>query len=334
MTSPSAMTPRERVLAALRGQEVDRVPIAFWRHFPGQDWTGADLARATVAYYARYTPDLVKLMPTGMYSVLDYGVHVRISDEGIGTTRYVDGPIRVPADWGRLPAVDAGAGALREAVQTVELVRSHLGPDVPVLQTIFSPLTMAAKLCGGTDPLELQGDHGELTAALERLTADVVAFGRACLAAGADGFFFATQLANAAGGREIYDRYGVPHDLATLDALRPNSSMMLLHLHGSNPFLDLADRYPVDGVNWHDRDTFPSLHEALGMTRRGLVGGISRTGSVLSGSARAAAEHVSQAIRETRGTRLVLTPGCVLPLAVSGSNLDACLAAAREAPLC
>jgi len=40
------MNKRERLLAASRRQAVDRIPIALWRHFPGDDQRAADLAQA------------------------------------------------------------------------------------------------------------------------------------------------------------------------------------------------------------------------------------------------------------------------------------------------
>ena len=44
------MNKRERLLAASRRQAVDRIPIALWRHFPGDDQRAADLAQATIAF--------------------------------------------------------------------------------------------------------------------------------------------------------------------------------------------------------------------------------------------------------------------------------------------
>lgn len=322
------MTCRERVTAALRGAPTDRPAISFWQHFPGRDGTARDLARATVAFQRRYEPDFVKLMPTGMYAVLDYGVQVRTSDDGIGTTRFVSGPVAASADWTRLPAVAPGRGVLAEQVEAVRLVREALGPDVPILQTIFSPLTMASKLVGGDlSPAMVEAEEG-FRVALERVARDVVAFGQACLRAGADGFFFATQLAtHTALPSGAYERFGVPYDTAVLGALRAGSSLLILHLHGLDPFFDLADWYPVDGVNWHDRETRPHLAEALARTRAGLVGGIARMGAVVRGSPDAVAAEVRDAIAQTGGRRLVVAPGCVIPTDAPAANLLAARAA-------
>src|SRR5436190_713817 len=47
------MSRRERVTAALGRHPVDRVPYAFWRHFPKVDRSPAGLAQATLRFHAR-----------------------------------------------------------------------------------------------------------------------------------------------------------------------------------------------------------------------------------------------------------------------------------------
>jgi uroporphyrinogen decarboxylase len=317
------MNHRERVRAALRGEPVDRAPISLWHHFPDRDGTAEELATATIEFQRQLDLDLVKLMPTGMYPVLDYGVQAR-PDDIVGTTRFADGPIREPGDWACLPGVSPDRGVLAREVEVVRRVRQALGPNVPVIQTIFSPLTVADKLVAGGVRDVLEDHDNAIAAALPKLTADVIAFGRACLDAGADGFFFATQLA----ARSVlpdgaYERLGVPYDREVLEALRPGCWCTILHLHGADPFFDLADRYPVDGVNWHDRETLPSLAEAFGRTSRCLVAGVTRRGPILDLDADAITHEVHDAVEQTGGQRLIVAPGCVIPVSVTSDQLTA-----------
>ena len=241
-----------------------------------------------------------------------------------GSTHFVSGPIREPADWGRLPDVSPTRGFLREQVEAVKILRSRLGADTPIIQTIFSPLTMAAKLVGTADALErtIRENEGQLGGALDRMASDVIAFGRACLDAGADGFFFATQLATrSALPTGVYERLGIPFDRKVLDALRSGSWCTVLHRHGLDPMFDLADVYPVDAVNWHDRETTPSLTEALQRTRRALVAGITRRGVIAQEKPEAAAAEVRDAIAQTEGRRIVVAPGCVIPTTAPAESM-------------
>jgi uroporphyrinogen decarboxylase len=322
---------RQRIQAAIAGEPVRPTPVAFWHHFPADDGEADSFAAATEAFYRRYDVDLVKLMPTGMYSVIDYGVAVRPSGDEIGTTLYASGPVASPGDWARLPDVSPTAGVLGREVAAVQRVRQLVGPDVPVIQTIFSPLTMAAKIAGGDLAGAVLADESVAHAVLSRLAQDVIAFGRACLAAGADGFFFATQLANAqAIDRAAYDRLGVPYDLQILDALRPGAWLQVLHLHGVDPFFELADRYPVDVVNWEDRETKPSLADALAQTGRCLLGGLDRGEPMVRSDPARVAAQVRDAVAQTGGRRLIVGGGCVLPVTAAPENLAAIVSAARS----
>jgi uroporphyrinogen decarboxylase len=199
-----------------------------------------------------------------------------------------------------------------------------VGPDVPVLQTIFSPLTMVAKILGGPAPTQLLPHAPVLAEVLDRLADDVIAFARACLAAGADGLFFATQLAVQTDALPaFYRRFGVPSDLKVLHGLRAHSWALILHLHGDRPMFELADEYPIDAVNWHARETEPSLAEGMRRTRRGLVGGVARTGAVLHGPPQAVTQEVGDAMAQTGGRRFLVAPGCVLPTTTPHQNLVA-----------
>lgn len=326
------MTHRERIRATLDGGPTDRPPISLWHHFPGEDETARALAGATIQFQRRYDVDLVKLMPTGMYPAIDYGVAVRPSNDDIGTTRFVAGPIHGPGDWARLPAASPARGALAREVDAIRLVRAALGRDAVVIQTIFGPLTIASKVAGTADAVArtAEQDEAALRAGLDRLSDDVIDFGRACLDAGADGFFFATQLADRSalpGG--MYRRLGVPYDLRVLNALRDGAGCTIIHLHGPEPMFELADEYPVDAVNWHDRETRPSLRDALRLTTRVLVAGISRRGAIVSGTPEDAAAEVRDAVQQTGGARLIVAPGCVIPYRAPKENL---LAARHAVP--
>ncbi len=317
-TGLSRMTKRERVRATLAGQETDRTPISFWHHFPGRDRTVEGLANATAEFQRRYDLDVIKLMPTGMYCILDYGATIGRRPDPIGTTQIETTPIASPADWGRLPAASPNRGELKDQVEVVRRLRQTVGPEVPIVQTIFSPLTMANKLGGGIFLDHLRTDEISLRPALERFTEDVIAFGRACLDAGADGFFFASQHANRrAGGlsSETFERVGAPYDIRVLQALKEDERnwLTILHLHGAEPMFDLADRYPIHVVNWHDRESSPSIREAATRTTRAMMAGIERGGAVATDDATSAAAQVRDAIEQSGGRRLVVAPGCVVP---------------------
>jgi uroporphyrinogen decarboxylase len=44
------MSKRERLKATIQGEATDRMPVALWRHFPGDDQDPVSLAASTVAF--------------------------------------------------------------------------------------------------------------------------------------------------------------------------------------------------------------------------------------------------------------------------------------------
>lgn len=321
----ATMTKAERIRATLAGDAVDRVPFSFWHHFPEIDRTVQGLVNETVAFHQRFDVDLIKLMPTGMYSILDYGATIELSPGDGGTTQIKTSPIQTSQDWGKVSPASPSDGALAEQVEVVRQVRNAVGPDVPIIQTIFSPLSMAQKLAGDSLFEHIEDDERVVHQALEQFTRDVTEFGRECLAAGADGFFFATQQASRDTrlSDSQFARVGIDYDVRVLEALKGDerSWCTILHLHGDNPKFELADQYPVDAVNWHDRESGPPIAEAMNLTKRVLVGGIDRTGPVAKGDLDGALGEVDDAIEQSNGKRLIVAPSCVLPISVQDSVL-------------
>jgi len=66
----------ERLQAALDDEEVDRAPISLWRHHHLQDRTAEGLARVTLDIYSRYDLDFIKVTPSGLYGVEDWGADI------------------------------------------------------------------------------------------------------------------------------------------------------------------------------------------------------------------------------------------------------------------
>src|SRR2546422_3980962 len=105
------MTKRERVVAALGGQPVDRPPVAFWRHAPDVDHTAKGLAEAMLSLHRRFDLDLVKVMSSGVYCVEDWGCRVADTGAPSGAKQCVEHAARGAAGWARGPAPHPRGGA-------------------------------------------------------------------------------------------------------------------------------------------------------------------------------------------------------------------------------
>jgi uroporphyrinogen decarboxylase len=320
------MNHRARVQAALRGEVVDRLPLSLWRHFHRQDRTPQGLAEATLALAREYDLDLVKLTPSGLYAVEDWAGR-RIEYPGTDhDPPFLRAPaVTAPAEWHKLAIPEPAAGALGRELEAIRLVTAALGGEIPCLMTVFSPLTLAFKLAGERAIEHLRQDPADLHAGLAVLAETTVRFAQAALDAGADGLFFATQLASQRWLTPAeYDEFGARYDLAVLDAVQPatGSAITVLHLHGQDVFFDLADRYPIDAVSWHNWETPPGLAEARKRTSRSFLTGLDRD-LLGRGPAAAIQAQVRQVLRETEGRGLILAPSCVIPTSAPAGHLQA-----------
>lgn len=323
------MTKRERLLAAVEGRPTDRTPVSFWRHFPEVDHDQELLAGAMIDFQGRFDLDLVKLMPSGMYGTEDYGCEAGDPDPATGAKRLLSTPVEGPEGWAALERpLPPGQGARGRELGCLRLVRGALGPEVPILQTVFSPSTTAAKAAGRDRWIALlRSDPARAHRVLSEVAKNERAFAAACLDAGADGLFFATQLAgDGLLSQDEYSAFGLRYDLIALEPLRGRAHLSIAHLHGDRPLFDLARSYALPIVNWHDRRTAPDLAEGLARMRSGATaGGLDERGCLLEGPVERIAEDVRAILREVHvrsgGSRHILAPGCVLPLQTPEAHL-------------
>ena len=324
------MNKRERIRAALRGEPIDRVPLSLWQHCHQEDRTPEGLAGRTVALAQEYDLDLVKLTPCGLYAVEDWASMQIIypGTEHEPPFLYVPAVIE-PDAWRQLVPLDPEEGALGRTLETTRLVSGSLAGEIPFVMTIFSPLTLAFKLAGADVVHHLRERPADLEAGLETLTQTTIHFTRAALAAGADGLFFATQMASQSWlARTEYQVFGIRYDLQVLDAVAGQSAITILHLHGQEIFFDIADRYPIHALSWHDQETAPSLAEARQRTALTFVTGLDRF-LLGQGPPPEIQAQARRALRQTKGRGLILAPSCVIPTFAPPEHLQA----VREAVL-
>jgi uroporphyrinogen decarboxylase len=326
------MTKRERLQACIQGKEIDRQPISFWHHFPAVDHDPEQLAQATIQFQRRYDLDFVKLMPNGLYAVLDWGVKARRPKNPLETDKISRYAVHEPQDWEQLQPLDPTQGVLGQQLKCLEIISDKLKGEVPLVQTIFSPLTIAAKLAGSDRVNEhLQTAPQQLHAALKVITQTTIDFVHHCIKRGIEGVFLATQWASyMLLSEERYHEFGKAYDWRILDSIQGDTSFNILHIHGKEIMFDLLVDYPVQAISWHDRGTLPALGAAVVKYGGGLLGGLDHEHTMRHGTKTQISQQVQDAIRQTRGQRLIIGPGCVLPPDVPAWRLHA----ARKAVDC
>ncbi len=315
------ITHRQRLENCFAGNPLDRVPVALWRHFPVDDQSPETLAAAVVQFQHTYDFDFVKVTPASSFCLRDWGVEDEWQGATEGTRTYTKHVIQEVDDWTRLPVLAADSPYLAAQLACLRLIRQELGPDTPIIQTIFNPLSQAKNLVSGETLLvHLRQAPEKVKKGLEIITETTRHFIEAARATGIDGVFYAVQHAQAQLLTSAeYEDFGVAYDLPVLEAAAP-LWFNLLHLHGENIYFDLFADYPVQVVNWHDRDTAPSLAEAQKKFNGALCGGLRRETLVL-GTAQDIRREAEDALQQTGGQKFILGTGCVVEVLAPHGNL-------------
>ena len=319
------MTSRERVWAALEGRAVDRPPVSFWGHFYHLESSAAELVEATLQSWREYRWDWVKLNPRKHYHVEPWGVRYRYPGVPDVKPRLESWPIHGPQDWALVTPRSATAGALGEQIEAVRMLRRALPPEVPLIETVFTPLAVLGEMVETPEELRSHLDsHPDLVrGALEAVTATYEPFVRELLRAGADGIYLATvdwasaDLLTPAQHRA----WARPWEQRVL-AAAAGAPFKVLHVcKRRNLLFELSD-YPVAAFSWATTDpTNPPLRLALGRLGAAVMGGISQDGALQADGPGAVLAEYEAALKETAGRRWLAAPGCSIPPSTPTRNL-------------
>jgi uroporphyrinogen decarboxylase len=321
------MTSRDRVLAALRGDEVDRVPMSFWGHVYHRESSAEELVAHTLERWRNHRWDWVKLNPRKHYHVEPWGVRYHYS--GIPDVKPVleSYPVHESTDWDRIAEVPHDRGALGEQIEAVRMLRAQLPVEVPILATVFTPLAILGEL---TEPPALLREHlvrdpERVARALENVTRVFERYVAAIMRAGADGLFFATVDWGCRAYMSPADlrRWSRPYDLRVLAAAGPSAFHTLHVCKGDNLLFEFAD-YPVGAFSWDAlAPGNPSLAEGLARLPGAVMGGIAHEGALQDHDPEAALMQYRRALEQTGGRRWLAAPGCSIPPATPEGNLAA-----------
>lgn len=304
---------RKRLEAAITGENVDRLPVALWRHWPGDDQDAEALAAAHVKWQADYDWDVVKFSPSSSYCLDDWGVETRWVGHVEGTREYTARPVQKPEDWTRLKPLDPMKGMLGVQIQAIKLLRQALGEEVPILATIFAPLAQARNLAGDELMLNhMRSDTDHFLAGMRAILDSTLRFVDAAREAGVSGIFYAIQHARYALMSQVeYKSFGEPFDERIL-AEASDLWLNMVHLHGAGGVMfDMIADYDTPLLNWHDRDTGVSLQEGLEQFSGAASGGVSQH-TMHTGTPEDVLAQAIDAVTQTDSRRLMLGTGCVI----------------------
>lgn len=307
------MTPRQRVMAAIRGEAVDRVPVSFWLHNHAQEHSAKALADETIRLHQTFGWDFLKPQSRALCFAEMWGQQLDYSGERTVAPKIRRFALQNASEFGTLQPTSANTGSLGEQVDALRRIRAAAGPDVPIVATIFSPLMVTTYMTPGRrdEVLRLmRDDPAKLEQGLAAITETLTQYARDCIAAGIDGIFYATTLATQPLiSKAECKQFQRPYDLAILKAVE-SASFNIMHVCGDNTRFDEFVDYPVSVFSWATTPGNPSLTEAHKLTGRAVLGGLPGKPQIAGMQPDALVARAQASIAETGGRGHLLGPDC------------------------
>jgi uroporphyrinogen decarboxylase len=200
----------------------DRPPVGAWGHTYREEWSPSALASVTVKRARQFGWDFVKFQPRASSFAEAFGSVYKPAGHPFKGPVLLSAAVPDLDSWRKVEFVNRKA--LDDQVESIGLVAGDLGSDVPVIQTVFSPITVGGYLVGKSSARvrrELR-QHPELVRpALDRIAEALVDFSRRSVEAGAAGIFYAISgyTSKDAMSESAYRETLLPYDLGVLGQL-------------------------------------------------------------------------------------------------------------------
>ena len=312
------MNKRERVEAALKGKNVDRVPVSAWGHFYEKEGKLDTFVRSMLEFQEYYDWDFMKIQCRYTYHLEDWGFQYTQSGKPGDQPVTTKAPIQKPEDWKKLKVLRPTEGVLGEILEAVKAIKKGLKGEVPFIMTVFSPLMTANYLWGSTHNTAgwneaYTTDKESLSAGLKTIAETFRLYVQELAKTGIDGLFFATKEANDNYlSCEEFQSFSRPFDEIVLDAAK-DMPFTMLHLCIDKIHMKAMSDYPVTSFNWDtDLPGNPGLKEARQLIgkARAICGGSNRV-TLEKGSAADVKSELKKSLIEMQDDdRFILTPGC------------------------
>ncbi|MBP7222380.1 MAG: uroporphyrinogen decarboxylase [Sedimentibacter sp.] len=324
------MKPIKRIESLLEGKKLDTPAINLWKHFPPYDENPQDLVRKTVQFQERFNWDFVKVTFQGLFSIQDWGSKIKWPERDCewpntcSTVGFVeDYSIKNPKDWEKLNVLPMDQGSMGDTILASKEVVNRFKGEAPVVITVFNPLTTAMKMSGDKMIVHMRQNPESFRKGIEIITETTVNYVKELVKIGASGIFFASQLGNYDKmSVKEYEEFGRKYDYEVLDVVKDKMWFNIMHMHGNSPMFDILEKYPVQAINWHDRLVDMNLKEGRKRSNKLLIGGVDEFNILNNASDEDLKAHLIDALNQVEDKRLILGPGCCVPLYVNEDRLE------------
>ncbi|SES30602.1 uroporphyrinogen decarboxylase family protein [Psychrobacillus sp. OK032] len=260
-------TKKDRFNAILSGEQADRPIVIGWRHFIEVENRPLMSAKAQVAFTNKFDWDIVKFTPRATYYSEVWGNEYDYNDYEAIVPRMIKPAVQSVEDLWKIDERNGSAVPLAEQIEAIRSIK-ELEPERPIVQTVFSPLSVLlflsghlpfanGSLYGSSNPIPIkellsgEGIHHALRAISLTLADYVKELGRA----GADGIFYSTMgtAHPAILDDDAFIEFSQQYDTIVLEANETKKT--ILHTCGANSQPNRFLHYPIHGISWDTEAT-------------------------------------------------------------------------------
>lgn len=322
------MNSKERCLAAISGQPVDRVPIFPLLMFLAADrlgityrryaTAGSAMAEAQVNCYHRFSVDAITACSDAYRISADLGGEMAYPEN---QPPHLARPLVAgPADLARLSRPDPTRPGSRMAdrTQAVREMLRAVGDECLVLGWVDLPFAEACAVCGVQEFIMLMlTDPALAHRLLNFLTGVVIDFALAQVQAGAP-MIGAGDAAASLISPQQYREFALPYEQRVCQAVHEAGALVKLHVCGNTTALlhDMA-RCGADLFNVDHMVDLARAVEVYGAAGKCLKGNLNPVADLLQATPVQCRKRAQACIAAARDARYMLSAGCEVPAGVS-----------------
>lgn len=333
----STWSKTDRFEAVLSNQLPDRTPVAAWGHFIPEELLPSALVQATADFTETYDWDWIKLNPRATFYGEIWDTRYDHSNIDVFQPSVISALITEPEHiWRVHRETGIRSKTIADGVLSTELLAKAL-PEVPIAQTVFSPLTALLEIAG--QPVDLR-DHIEgspsratltrllteqpegVRYALDEISATFLNYFERLKAAGASALFYAITTApnNPALDAELVDRFSTDWDRDLIGVAQDLGLKVILHTCGDDVHPERVASLGANALSWDQASPLnPNIDEIPGIVP---VGGVDRI-AVNSQDVEAVAAQAAHTEQLLAGKPHLLTPTCAVETSFDNPALTA-----------
>ncbi|MFZ4826354.1 MAG: uroporphyrinogen decarboxylase family protein [Phototrophicaceae bacterium] len=314
----------ERLQQTVGGYATHPIPTFLMRHFPGDDQRISDHVQALIHFQELFDWDVLVIHPPSSYAVADYGVQSEWNGHHHGDRQLLKHIIQRSLDWTEIRNLDPERGELGKQLEVTRQLVEHFKKSVPILVSIYSPLSQATRLSGHATLLDhLRTRPDRLKSCLNVLTETTLNYVNVLRKLGVDGIVYIVEYGDYGMlAKGEYESFGVPYDLKILGEMVERTPFNLLHLRGNSPMFDVFKNYPTQATNWNSQADKVDLVQGKSLSLGAVCGG-AQTNTLLFSTPSEIRQQANHALREVNRRRIILTAEDTVSIASPLANLKA-----------